>query len=112
MAGRRLEERLPFSDFHNDAIWNNCDQESGTDTGMKCSLGQQGGTSGQNRASLSLGLCFAQPPPCVQQNSSAVGQVAASASPGAVMGRMTVQTTVMKRTVRTQVEPPGGTPGP
>lgn len=55
---------------------------------------------------------FCQPPRCVQQSSSAVGQAAASACPGAVMGRTTVQTTVMKRTVRTQVGSPRGTPDP
>lgn len=55
---------------------------------------------------------FCQPPRCVQQSSSAVGQAAVSACPGAVMGKTTVQTTVMKRTVRTQVGSPRGTPGP
>lgn len=63
-------------------------------------------------ASPSSGFCFVQPPPCAQPNSFAVGQAAVSVCPGAVMGRMTVRTTVMKKTVRTQVESPRGAPGP
>lgn len=50
------------------------------------------------------------PPPCAQPNSFAVGQAAASVCPGAAMGKMTVQTTVMKKTVRTQVESPSVSP--
>lgn len=76
-------------------------------------LGWQNRVSGCGGASLSLlGLRFVQPPPCAQLNSFAVGQAAVSVCPGAVMGRMIVQTTVMKKTVRTQVESPWGAPGP
>lgn len=42
---------------------------------------------------------------CAQLTSSAVNQGAVSVCPGAVMGKMTALTTVMRRTVRIQVGP-------
>lgn len=48
-------------------------------------------------------LLIPQPHLCAQLTSSAVNQGAVSVCPGAVMGKMTALTTVMRRTVRTQV---------
>lgn len=42
---------------------------------------------------------------CAQLTSSAVNQGDVSVCPGVVMGKMTALTTVMRRTVRTQVWP-------
>ncbi|KAL4696789.1 hypothetical protein H8959_002487, partial [Pygathrix nigripes] len=65
----------------------------------------QAGAAMVTRTVMTSLMSATAPPPCVQQNSSAVAQAAASACPGAVMGRTTVRTTAMKRTVRIQEAP-------